>query len=724
MANKTLTAKVKIETKSAETSLARLEKKIKSIDKTVNKIGGKIGIEKATERAIIQQEKLKRETLKTQLAEEKLTTQKYKTEAAANKVTQATNKTTTATNRLLSTVSRLAKTYLGVMGMKAVITTSDTITSAQNRLNNIEGGSPEATDVSLDRIYSAAQRSRSGYTDMVSNVSKSMTLAGSSFQGNIDNAIKFQEIMSKAYTVGGASAAEQSSSMYQLIQALGSGVLQGDELRSVREGAPLAYKAIEEFAQGVFDTDKSLKDLASRGVITSDIVVAAIMDMESDVNAAFANTKTTFAQAWAGIKNTAIKAFEPTLEILNQILNHPATTMLIQVIGGLLSLVANVVYSLFSIFGAFFSWCSANWSWLGKVILTILSTVAIAYAVIMFPKFIAWVGYILFVIQHYIVLGAQALAAGIKAMVGWMMANWALLLIIIAIAAVVAAVIWLSDSFADACGMIVGGIMTAVAFVWNLIVGVIDGILQLIWCMVDPIIGIVEFILNCCMGGFNSFGDAVANLIGQIISWFLSLGQVVTKIIDAIFGTDWTSGLESLKDNVEEWGKNDGAITLTREAPTLNSLTDGMVDRWAYSDAYATGYDWGTTGAGWVTDTIDGFLNPSNLPNPTSDAMALGSAYDPSAINDDIANGLEKLGNIEDDTGKISDSMDLENDDLEYLRKIAETEWRNEFTTAEIRVDMTNNNTVNGDRDLDGIVEYLSEALRNEMAMVADGVHY
>ena len=75
-------------------------------------------------------------------------------------------------------------------------------------------------------------------------------------------------------------------------------------------------------------------------------------------------------------------------------------------------------------------------------------------------------------------------------------------------------------------------------------------------------------------------------MIGQIISWFLSLGKVVTKIIDAIFGTDWTSGLTALQDNVVAWGKNDNAITLNKEAPSIDY-------RIKYSDAYGKGYNIG-----------------------------------------------------------------------------------------------------------------------------------
>lgn len=104
-------------------------------------------------------------------------------------------------------------------------------------------------------------------------------------------------------------------------------------------------------------------------------------------------------------------------------------------------------------------------------------------------------------------------------------------------------------------GVICGAAMVTGAAILNTVIGVVNGILQIVYSLAMPFIQIFEWILNVANGGFESFGDAVANLIGQIISWFLSLGKVVTKIIDAIFGTDWTAGLTSLQDTVTAWGK-------------------------------------------------------------------------------------------------------------------------------------------------------------------------
>lgn len=648
--------------------------------------------------------------------------------------------TNSALKTVLSTVKKIAGAYIGMKTVKLGVETSDKITSTENRLNNLEGATPKTTAETMDKVYAAAQRARTGYTGMLKNVSKTMTLAGDAFQGNIDNAIRFQEIMAKAYTVGGAEPTEASTSMYQLVQALGSGTLAGDELRSVREGAPMAYKAIEKYAQGVFKTEESLKDLASQGVITSNIVVAAIMDMENgadNINDKFDNTAMTFGQAWEKIKNMATRAFQPALQTLNDALNNPAVQQGIEVlgqglliVGNLLSWVFTGVSWAFGLLGSFYNWCAENWSWLSKVILTVLTIIGIAMAVILVPKFIAWISFIVWAIGYYIWLGATAVATGIKAAIAWMAANWQLSLILVVIAAVIVALIWLSDGFSDACGIIVGVIMAAVSVIWNIFVALVTFVLK------NTIMPLTTAWDNFA----NFFGNLFNDPIGAIVKCFAKMGDTVLSIlqtiaqgIDAIFGSSladkvqgWRDGLSSKADELaNKWGNGtyeEKSNITGKVEETLNGIQTKL--SWDTSDAYNTGYGWGKSSGEWITDklsSLGNLIGGTGLPDPNDSSLGLGNSYDPSGANEDILKGLEELNGTTDD---INDKMDMTDDDLEFLRKIAEMEWRNEFTTAEIKVDMTNHNTVNGERDLDGIVSYLGEVLREEMASVAEGVHY
>lgn len=285
--------------------------------------------------------------------------------------------------------------------------------------------------------------------------------------------------------------------------------------------------------------------------------------------------------------------------------------------------------------------------------------------------------------------------------------SWIIIAIIAVIAAIyliVAAINKVQNKTISATGKILGCLFAFGAALINMVIGWINAILQYCWTFVTPFISIVEWVLNVANGGFDSFGGAVANLIGQIISWFLSLGKVVTKIIDAIFGTDWTSGLTSLQDTVTSWGKNDNAITLNKEAPSIDY-------RIKYSDAYGKGYNIGKGVEDKVKDKVGGLFKKGEMGD--SSKYRYGN-------EDAIANNTADTAA---NTAKSADSLDITSQQLKYIKDYAEQKAINRFTTAEIKVDMRN--TINGtsDTDMEGIVSHLRTRLEEEMAATAEGVY-
>ena len=284
--------------------------------------------------------------------------------------------------------------------------------------------------------------------------------------------------------------------------------------------------------------------------------------------------------------------------------------------------------------------------------------------------------------------------------------TWIIIAIIAVIAAiylVVAAINKVQNKTRSATGVIFGVVASAGAAIINVGIGTINAIIQAVWSIfVQPFIGIIEWILNVTNGGFDSFGGAVANLIGQIISWFLSLGKVVTKIIDAIFGTDWTSGLTSLQDTVTSWGKNENSITLNKEAPSIDYRIN-------YGDAYGKGYNLGKGVESKVKNTFGNLFKKGETKDKDY-------SYGTDAITNNTA---ETAAN----TAKTSDSLDITNQQLKYIKDYAEQRAINRFTTAKISVDMSN--VINGSSkaDMEGIVTHLKTRLEEEMSAVAEGVH-
>lgn len=279
--------------------------------------------------------------------------------------------------------------------------------------------------------------------------------------------------------------------------------------------------------------------------------------------------------------------------------------------------------------------------------------------------------------------------------------TWIIVVLIALIAViflVIAAIKKVTGTTTSALGMIFGAVCWVGALILNTVIGLINGIIQFLWTrFVEPFIGIVEWILNACNGGFDSFGGAVANLVGNIISWFLSLGQVVTKIIDAIFGTNWTAELEDLKNTVTAWGKNDNAISISREAPQIDYRMD-MTDA----------YDWGAAkGDEW--------------------SESIRAKFGVLSENEEKANTLldieHNTANTASDTSDIKDSVKVMSDsELEYLRQIADREAINKFTTAEIKLDVISNATVNTDLDIDGYIDDLTSELAQVLVTTAEGL--
>lgn len=283
--------------------------------------------------------------------------------------------------------------------------------------------------------------------------------------------------------------------------------------------------------------------------------------------------------------------------------------------------------------------------------------------------------------------------------------TWIIIATIALIAVFYMVVAWINkiqNTSISATGIICAAFAFAGTVIWNTVIGILNAIIQSAWStFVEPFLGIIEWVLNATNGGFDSFGGAVANLIGQIISWFLSLGKVVTQIIDAIFGTDWTSGLSSLQDSVISWGKSNTAITIDRNAPELNG-------RIAYSDAINVGYQFGQGIDKKVSGVFDGINNPFD---------GVGGAQD---TWDGIHNNT---GDTAGNTAAMADSMDVLDEDLKYMRDAAEQEVINRFTLAELKVDVKNSNTLTKKTDFDDMGRALSMFTSEFLASAAEGGH-
>ena len=574
-----------------------------------------------------------------------------------------------ALDDMVGKAKNLAATIGASVGLKKLIELSDQMTSTTARLNFIvdDGGSVKALEA---KIMASAQRSRAAYLDTASAIASMGANAGAAFTSN-DELIAFMEQVNKQFVIGGASAQGQAAAMLQLTQAMAAGALRGEELNSILENAPGIARAIEQY-MGI--AEGSIKSYAEKGAVSATVVKNALLSIADETNAKFNGMAMTWGQVWTQMGNIALKVTRPLLTAINWLANN------LSVIGPIL-LGLGAAFLVFQV--------AAHWTQIAAVATAayhaVVNLLSIGFGVLTGNTAAASAAVFTF--------NSALLASPI---------TWIIMLIAVVIGllyGVVAIINKVTGSSISATGLICGAIAVAGAFIGNTVIGLLNALIQYIWAIfVAPFLGIVEWILNVCNGGFNSFGDAVANLIGQIIGWFLNLGKVVTTIIDAIFGTNWTAGLESLQSSVTAWGKNENAITLDKNAPTIDY-------RFEYGDAWAAGNNFGKG----IDAKLGGMFNMGGLGDSSGFDLGDIAAY---------------TGETADNTGKTADALAVTEEQLEYLRDIAERDAINRFTTAEVKIDMTGmTNRIDGSADLDGVISQLTEGFTEALVTAAEGVH-
>lgn len=267
-------------------------------------------------------------------AQERLEAQRAREAARAqNENAAAQNKTADATQALTGRIKSLVGAYVGLQTVQKLVETSDQMTQINARLQ-LMTGSAEAAANAQDKIYRAAQRSRGAYMDMADMVAQLGTLAPDAFSST-DELIAFAEQLQKQMAISGASGQSAQAAMVQLTQALASGTLRGDELNSVLEQTPMIAKTIADY-MGV--TTGQMREMASEGAITADVVKNAMLSAAEETNAAFEQMPLTWSQVWTMGSNMALQAMQPVLDLISLAANN--TERLIPIVTGLAAAVA------------------------------------------------------------------------------------------------------------------------------------------------------------------------------------------------------------------------------------------------------------------------------------------------------------------------------------------------------------------------------------------------
>lgn len=596
-------------------------------------------------------------------------------------------------SNLVSAIKRMVGAYLSIQTAGKILEMSDEITQTTSRLNMMNDGLQSMADL-YNMVYVAANDARGSLGGMASVVARFGNNAKDAFSSSAE-VVQFANLVQKQMTIAGASTQEAANAELQLSQALGSGVLRGDELNSIFEQAPNLIQNIADYLDVPIG---KIRSMAQDGELSADVVKQAVFAATDEINANFESMPMTWGQMWTVFQNNATMAFQPVLQRLNDLANTDGfQTFATNAINDL-AVVAGVVLDIFEEIGSVGTFVSDNWQIIGPIVEGVAAALTVYYG---------W--------QLLSTSATKAAAAAQWIYNAAMNANPAAI-VAISIGALIVLIGILANKFTgtghiaqSVFGMITGGINVVIQYFknWGLTVA-------------DIFIGIWNAGGACATNVEIAFHNAISHVQALWYNMLSTALTVVSGICSALNKLPFVdfdySGITGAADNYASKAAAAAGNTkdyasvpaaFSKGVKTYDTYQKGWVN-----DAYTAGAAWGDGVTSKIKNTLSS--KATNIPNANNYPNALASSNAATAAN---------TADTAKNTAKTANTLSASSEDLKYLRDIADREYVNKFTTAQIKVEMINHNNVNNDMDLDGMAEHLRSKIEEEMNAAAEGEH-
>lgn len=586
----------------------------------------------------------------------------------------------TALNQGVQLAERIAGAFESMMNK------ADAVRSQKARLE-LFNTSELSSDALYSQVYATAQNTRTGL-DETSNLVNKILMSGVLKGENAPSAaIGTAGIINKALIAGGATSEENARALLQLSQALSSGILQGDELRSIREQAPYLTKILAEGLGKVDDkfigtTIGDLKKLGSEGELTADVVLKAFWAMSDEVDEAFDNMPKTFGQGMTILSNIwqyflgLLSQTGGPLEKVNNLvwsfieyLNSDDGTRLMSDVATGLNWVVNGLSWILSLGGGVIDFFSKYGSLLAGIVtiivgynaaLLIMKGVLAATAAIQAisaARAALHGGATLFeAAATETATGAQV---GLNAALAACPIVWILIIIIAVIAAIIALCQWIANVTGVAnssLGIIVGALAVAAAFIGNLFIVLINLLIDIFVVLWNFIAAFANFFANV----FNDPVGAIARLFFDLVDTILSLLQTLASAIDTLFGSNLAGAVQGWRDSLGGWV--DETFGKGEEIMEKIDAADFHVSRFEYGDAWKAGVDLGDSWADSISNALDVFdFDPGT--------------FDPKNYSDWMNDGVDIAGGNLDSVGSIKNDVNINDEDIQLLRDMAARDY-------------------------------------------------
>lgn len=612
---------------------------------------------------------------------------------------------------LKRTIAGIAATYLGIQGVKKFFAGADEMAGINARLGMIADKQHTVRDLQ-EEIFKSAERSRGSYQMTADIVGKLGTQAGNAFKNN-NELIAFSEQLNKNLTLAGTDPQGVQSVMYNLTQAMASGVLRGQDLNSVMANAPNILAKVADY----LGKDRSeIRKLAEEGKLSASVIKEALLSSAEETNKAFENMPKTLGQIVIDFKNNFIHAMIPAFEKFTAFMNSDNLQKIGNIIiKGAVS-IANTVGFVVGLIIDGAEMVYDSWEYIKTPLMVLIGLMALYKAEVI-------------AVNSYLVISkglhvALATAKGLlsvatrKATIGQMGFNAALLTspifwipaVIIAIIGIiygiVAAINKLKGTSISATGLIVGSIATAITFVLNMFIGFFNAIIQLKVNLKNRLLDFSEFFSNVFKHPIASVKALFANLVSDAIDMLKSLARV----IDTVFGTETSKALGNLSDKVQSW-KNNSMPSDYKFHERINDDNE-MIKRFEYQKSFNDWYDKG-----------DNFQKKFKVGSDLSN-IKNSQEYGNMGNLKNMANSLENTDiNTKDIRDKLSGELKFTNTDLSYLRELAIERGINKFSFEKIEVNASNNfGDINNIADIDGFTDIINKGLEDAIFTTAQGL--
>ena len=265
----------------------------------------------------------------------------------------------------------------------------------------------------------------------------------------------------------------------------------------------------------------------------------------------------------------------------------------------------------------------------------------------------------------------------------------------------------------SATGLICGTVAAGGAFIGNVVIGLVNTIISIgvaFW-------NLMENFANSFAVIFNDPVKGIAAMFLSLFNFIVGIVQSAASLIDTVLGSNLADAVGGFQDKVQM--KIDAIVTSAGGpvAETKNAA-DYQLDRITYNEAWNKGYN---LGQGTV-DKITGIFNPKTMAVTDHDYTSALAAANNAAANN-VAATAANTADTAKNTAKTANTLSASSEDLKYLRDIADRDYVNKFTTAQIKVEMINHNNVSNDMDLDGVVEHMRSKIEEQMRAAAEGEH-